>query len=198
MVEVPNVVRPYGAGVEEWFFQKPHVFNFSPSNLGWTFARAGLSPLKINSSHNLTLVARRGPDVTPRSFDEAVAIMPGLEAITAADIVATLAEHDRRENASPGAIVEKWLLGTPAALIGEDALRTEVNAMAAQLGVQISTLIETLHAVEHHGEQIVKDMHPDPLTRAFRNGQSFAWLRAHMLLTHLVNTMVYSATKGAQ
>ena len=97
LIEVPNVVQPYGL-LEENFFQNVHLVSFSPNTLAAMCQRAGLAPLRVISREALFLVATPDPDAPaelPLPFDRSTLPDPTEDAAWVAERLWAYAELEK-------------------------------------------------------------------------------------------------------
>jgi SAM-dependent methyltransferase len=84
VLEVPNVLQPYGL-LEENFFQNVHLVSYSPNTLAALVRRAGFEVLRVVEAGMLFLVAKPAKlpaDVTlPLAFDKALLGAPEQDSV---------------------------------------------------------------------------------------------------------------------
>jgi SAM-dependent methyltransferase len=96
-IEVPNVDRPYGS--LEYFFQWPHLFDFSAHTLSLLLIRAGFDDVHIHDGGHVLLAYGTSGDTAPRSWPDALAHFrktTGADVPTGADVAARLAAYEER------------------------------------------------------------------------------------------------------
>jgi SAM-dependent methyltransferase len=96
-VEVPNVDRPYGS--LEYFFQWPHLYDFSAHTLSLLLIRAGFDDVHIHDGGHVLLAYGTSGDTAPRSWPDALAHFrktTGADVPTGADVAARLAAYEER------------------------------------------------------------------------------------------------------
>jgi SAM-dependent methyltransferase len=96
-IEVPNVDRPYGS--LEYYFQWPHLFDFSAHTLSLLLIRAGLDDVHIHDGGHVLLAYGTSGDTAPRSWSDALAHFhktTGADVPTGADVAARLAAYEER------------------------------------------------------------------------------------------------------
>jgi SAM-dependent methyltransferase len=96
-VEVPNVDRPYGS--LEYYFQWPHLYDFSAHTLSLLLIRAGFDDVHIHDGGHVLLAYGTSGESESRSWPDALARFrqtTGADVPTGADVAARLAAYEQR------------------------------------------------------------------------------------------------------
>lgn len=189
-LEVPNVERPYGAPESDrvhidrcglgWFFQRPHLWNFSPHTMALLLARAGFDGIEIEVS-GLVIYARAvSAGSAPRSYEEAVALVG--EPQPGAEVAEQLAAWERAHRR--GVQLQRFVDGDAFDTLGADAIdvvRAELRlaADAASLGIEsLSALHDSMDGAVT--ELDAGDWEGDDWARGFAAGRAYGLQRAQV------------------
>lgn len=189
-LEVPNVERPYGAPESDrvhidrcglgWFFQRPHLWNFSPHTMALLLARAGFDGIEIEVS-GLVIYARAvSSGSAPRSYEEAVALVG--EPQPGAEVAEQLAAWERAHRR--GVQLQRFVDGDAFDTLGADAI--DVVRAELRLAVDAASLgIESLSALHDSMDGAVTeldagDWEGDDWARGFAAGRAYGLQRAQV------------------
>ena len=131
--EVPNVRRPYG-DLHTHYWQRAHLYSFSPETAALTALRAGLTGIASCAEQDhgrvLFLTARNPQARTPRTYAESVQLLGG-EPQTGVEVATSLEAYQRARQANAGRRLGEFIASTGEA---DRWLREEVQRMADALG----------------------------------------------------------------
>lgn len=188
--EVPNVERPYGAPESDrvhvdhcglgWFFQRPHLWNFSPHTMAMLLARAGFDGIEIEVS-GLVMYARAvSASSQPRSYEEALEMCgppaPGNE--VAARLATWEIGHRR------GVQLQRFIDGDPMDTLGADVVEVVRDELRVAVGAA-SLGIESLSALHDAIDGAVTeldagDWEGNDWARGFAAGRAYGLQRAQV------------------
>ena len=185
-LEVPSVEAPYGDLA--WFFQRPHLWNFAPVTLALLLERAGLDDVRVNASGHVLYAQGTHGAAAPRTYAEAAAVYP---APTPGDVVAArLRAYQAARDGNAGLTLERWLSGTPAAALDEDALRADFVRVAEAVMVATNGIGQAARDLDVESRATEDDWHADPWLLGYRDGRASAMQRAAGVLSALANSIV--------
>jgi hypothetical protein len=133
--EVPNVRKPYG-DLATHYWQRAHLYSFSPETAALAALRAGLTGIasRADQDHGrvLFLTARNPQTRTPRTYAESVQLLGG-EPQTGVEVATALEAYQRARDANAGRRLGEFMASTGEA---DRWLREEVQRMADALGAR--------------------------------------------------------------
>ncbi len=195
-IEVPNVERPYGD--LSYFFQKPHLWNFSPHTLALLLNRAGFDSVNVATSKSVIFAYGTHGDRAPECYDEAALRFAGYGGVVRGgdEVAAMLAEYTRQRTESPGALLLRWLDGKqPASDVGEDLLRGEYVRLAESLDRLLQGAGQVCNDLDASAQAMGESWSSNEWVRAFRCGEAAAMQRCNVAISHLLNQAIWRATK---
>lgn len=108
-VQVPTLERMYGGA--SYFFQRPHVVNFTKRTLALAMGMAGLSVVDAGIDGTVLYMTGRVRPDGPMTYDDARDLVGALGMGVRDDVPALIAEHEQEWQASQPSHVERWLAG---------------------------------------------------------------------------------------
>ena len=199
-IEVPNAANPHGAPESmglpidasglAWYFQRPHLYAFTPHTLAMCLARAGFDDIEVEA-RGLVLYGRamnpRG--LKTRTYDEALEICGPAEP---GDVVADrLVRWERAHRRSLQ--LGRFLDGSPLSELGDDAeivIRHEMRRAvegASHAIEQLSSLHVALDAAVSGEDAPAAD---GAWRRGFDAGRAYGTQRAQLAVGLLASELV--------
>lgn len=192
-LEVPNAERPYG-DLDTHYWQRPHLYNFTPHTLALTLLRAGLDDVRIyEDGHVLYALATHG-DREPVSYDAAAA-RHGRDVPTGAEVAAMLDGYRLRFAAAQR--TERAVVTLQRFRDGEDVDAASLRDAVDLLGEQSVKAARIAEAALREGAALVReldaqvlrdDYHPDPWVRGYRAGEAATAARVSYALGRAWNS----------
>jgi 2-polyprenyl-3-methyl-5-hydroxy-6-metoxy-1,4-benzoquinol methylase len=205
-IEVPNVDRPYGS--LGYYFQWPHLYDFSAHTLSLLLIRAGFDDVHIHDGGHVLLAYGTSVDTEPRSWADALAHfrkMTGADVPPGADVAARLAAyeerwqaHQRKERAVR--VLQAFRGGDDSVSLAElrDALNLlgEQSARAARMAQRAmldgGAIVELCDAAIAEAEKY----DADPWLLGFRAGEASCAARLSHAVGNMLNAMKLIEVNG--
>lgn len=187
--EVPNVEEPYG-DLHTHYWQRAHLYSFSPSTAALAMLRAGFGGIQIRTEpvHRRVLFLSGGAACEGRTFDEALALLrsgvPDGHAVAA-----RLTAYQRARETNAGRRLGEWLARQDEA----DAwLRDEVRRMSEALGATIQSLGKLAQDLDALGS--TDAWREDAWCHGYECGVRSMAQRANVAISHVANQLVTRAS----
>lgn len=177
-VQVPTLERIYGG--PSYFFQKPHVVNFTRRTLTATMLRAGLTDVRTGIMGSV-LWATGTVGGEPLSYDEIEAQLGPVDDVPALIAAGTpqpehapsvtMAEALAHYDPQPFAALFTWLQEERSEPPPAD-VRAQMLRLAAELARQRIQLCRIKEAMDAETQRVGDDWHPDAWIWGYRCGQA--------------------------
>jgi len=185
--EVPNVRHPYG-DLHTHYWQRAHLYSFSPETAALAALRAGLTGIRSQAEQDhgraLFLTARNPETRAPRTYAEAVQLLGG-ELQDGATVAAALEAYQRARDANAGRRLSEFMAGAGEA---DRWLRDEVRRMADALGSTMHALGKLAQDLDEYGSR--ESTTDDEWGRAYECGERAMSQRANVVVSHIANQLV--------
>ena len=185
--EVPNVRHPYG-DLATHYWQRAHLYSFSPETAALTALRAGLTGIRSTAEQDhgrvLFLTARNPEARAARTYAEAVQLLGG-EPQDGATVAAALEAYQRARDANAGRRLGEFMTSTGEA---DRWLRDEVQRMADALGSTMHALGKLAQDLDEYGAR--DSTTDDEWGRAYECGERAMSQRVNVVVSHIANQLV--------
>jgi len=185
--EVPNIRHPYG-DLTTYYWQRAHLYSFSPETVALTALRAGLTGIRSQAEEQhgraLFLTARNPEARTARTYAESVQLLGG-EPQTGIEVATALEAYQRARDANAGRRLGEFMASTGEA---DRWLRDEVRRMADALGSTMHALGKLAQDLDEYGSR--DSTTDDEWGRAYECGERAMSQRVNVVVSHLANQLV--------
>lgn len=203
-LEVPNAERPYG-NLDTHYWQRPHLFNFTPHTLALTLLRAGLDDVRIYEDGHVLYALATHSDREPVSYDVAAA-RHGRDVPTGADVAAMLDGYRLRFAAAQR--TERAVVTLQRFRNGEDVDAASLRDAVDLLGEQSAVAARIAEAALREGAALVRELDAqvsageeraaDPWLRGYRAGEAAMAARASYALGRAWNGWKLAEVEGTR
>ena len=185
--EVPNVRHPYG-DLHTHYWQRAHLYSFSPETAALTALRAGLTGIRSQAEQDngcvLFLTARSPEARASRTYAESVQLVGG-EPQTGIEVANALEAYQRARDANAGRRLDEFMASTGEA---DRWLRDEVRRMADALGSTMHALGKLAQDLDEYGAR--ESTTDDDWGRAYECGERAMSQRVNVVVSHIANQLV--------
>jgi SAM-dependent methyltransferase len=189
-VQVPTLERMYGGA--SYFFQRPHVVNFTARTLAAALRIAGFDIVEVGISDSVLYATATAGE--PKTYDEIAATLGPID-----DVAALIARHEAQQAAQHDAgVFARWMSGEAMTAATEPTIRTEVAFLAESYGRMLHSLQKLHLDLLAHGEALATEWSEDAHLHGYLQGKSREAATLSVVVGALANQAMNRAMNGGE